>query len=444
MEIADMRNFVVRVLVCGCITACVERGDGGDGGSPDGSVATKITVSGVAVDVVGQPVANAIVVITGRPPAMSDAKGRFTISDVSPPYDLSLVESVPNAATDVTIVAGLTTAAPIIPVGQSGSLGAMSTARVTGNISGTVTLPAAPNTTTLVRFESADAVGEAMAVANPYSMDVSWFGPPTQGTLHVLQFARDLHDLPSTYAGYGKISDVALSSGSTAVRDIVTRAVPSAELTGSTAVPEGLSLQQTSVWAVVSDGQLLLADDPSSTGSLTHFTYHTPVLPDGTIALTATAAATSPLSNDKTVSTFDKRRLAPDAAGVAITLATPPLPNLPAEGATNLDLTTQTFSWTPMQPGGLYVVEFKSPQRTMTCITAATSVTLPPTQELGLGTLPAGTQMSWSVSGYGGGAQTTDVAAAGTMANPFWNAVSGSLAAESWFASSPPRHFTTR
>src|SRR5581483_12457360 len=98
-----------------------------------------------------------------------------------------------------------------------------------------------------------------------------------------------------------------------------------------------------------------------------------------------------------------------NATGVSITLATPPALSLPTGGASGIDLGTQAFSWSPMNPAGLYVVSMNTGMsRQFTCITASTSFTLPSTQELGLGTIPSNTSMSWRVAGYGGGVTTTD------------------------------------
>ncbi len=56
-------------------------------------VPTSITVTGKVITVIKLPISNSPVVITGRPATTTDANGSFTVTDVTVPYDVTVVMS---------------------------------------------------------------------------------------------------------------------------------------------------------------------------------------------------------------------------------------------------------------------------------------------------------------------------------------------------------------
>lgn len=110
-------------------------------------------------------------------------------------------------------------------------------------------------------------------------------------------------------------------------------------------------------------------------------------------------------------------------AGSPVTLVIPPVPTqgLPIDAATGIDLATQEFSWSAMGASGpyLFILSLNLGSRTIriASLTDATTARLPPTADLGIGTIPSGTAGSWGVSAGGGAAKSLDALVAAT--NPY-------------------------
>jgi hypothetical protein len=87
---------------------------------------------------------------------------------------------------------------------------------------------------------------------------------------------------------------------------------------------------------------------------------------------------------------------------------------LPGNGATGVDLKTQTFSWAAAGNGGLSVVNFYgNASYALTIISNGSSFNWPRESDLGVGTAASGTGFNWSVSSLGiAGLKTVDAFAA--------------------------------
>jgi len=109
--------------------ACGGGSDHNPNATPTPTTST-ITVSGRVVNNWKNPIAAMPVVVSGKPPLVTDGNGRFSVSDVTPPYDVSVVHIGSKTA---TIYKGLTRTDPVL-VGTSDAVTAQ-TANLSGSIS---------------------------------------------------------------------------------------------------------------------------------------------------------------------------------------------------------------------------------------------------------------------------------------------------------------------
>ncbi len=438
------RQWWVVVL---CVAACSGAGKvggagggtsgsgGGSGGAGGGTVSTgPMTVVGRVVNSWGAPAANIAVVVIGGATTTSDVQGNFMLANVSAPYDIAVVGSE-TSRTSVTVFKGLTRSDPTLTagVGAEGLSG-----QVTGQLTGSATLPTQASSVTRMAFVSPETSADSSPAANPYELDLNWVGPTTTtGTVHAVQFVLDSDNLPASYKGYGALPNIAVTNlGQVSMKDVVTSPVSNATLTGSVSVPTGLSLQSIDLSLQLGPGAMYLASDvhPSLT-----FAFQTPVIPDAKMSLSVQASSVTP----RATSTYVKNAVDVDATGLQIPLSTVPFQALPAGNATGLDLGTQSFSWASTQPAGIYVVDFNTGDgtRELLCITAEPECTLPPTDQLGLGSTPSNVAMTWQVTAYGGGPTTTDALTGMTGS---WFQSLQPATADYWFAGTDVRDFTTR
>src|ERR1700687_3482031 len=96
------------------LTACGGGSDHNPNTTPT-TAASTITVSGRVVNYWKNPIAGAPVVVSGKPPLVTDGNGRFSVTDVTVPYNVSLVHIGSKSA---NIYKGLTRADPVL-VGPS-------------------------------------------------------------------------------------------------------------------------------------------------------------------------------------------------------------------------------------------------------------------------------------------------------------------------------------
>ena len=353
-----------------------------------------ITVSGKVVAGNGQPVANAPVVITGRPSTISDANGDFTVTGVTTPYDLTAVVSSIKLA---VVYKGLTRTDPTIfffafspPLANSATL--------SGKVTGGAAVPAPPFYTK-VAFGSPDATDtESATWVAPdltYAFSpITWFGPvSTTGTLHALQWrATSSTNPPNLYSGYGQKTGVTISNGGTfANQDVPMTAVTPANLDGTVTVPTGYTLAAKAMSVNFSDGaSIAILNDATATAA---FNYLTPAISGSTMAVSATA---STAASELTATT--RTNLSASATGVGVTLQPAPVLSLPVNAATNVGY-GQSFSWTAFA-GGVHMVVFNGPagQPDYFVFTGGTSTAIPDLSSEGLG-LPASAAYTWGIYG---------------------------------------------
>jgi hypothetical protein len=309
--------------------------------------------------------------------------------------------------------------------------GGSKNATINGSLSGSLLLPTPPSRRTQIAFVAGEGGDTDNVLNNPYALNPSWFGPNSiTGTVHALQWSVDAAGLPTIYRGYGKLENVPVSDGSTANnKDVALNALATSILSGNVSVPAGMTLNNKRIKADFGPNTSMRLVGDSTAG--TAFSYNTPNIAG--INLTASARADG-ASGDSEVF---KRNLAANAS-VNLEIPAPPSLSLPVGGATGIDLTNQAFSWSPFS-GGLHITQLNTLGKQFIVFTTGSSVTLPSTASLGLGTLPAGTMFSWRVMG------TTAVSSTDAITNPSSGSVLNALQPASDYATgnSQINNFTT-
>lgn len=390
-------------------------GTGGGTTGAGGGTSGTITVNGKVIDSVGLSVASATVVIIGKGSTTTDSTGSFSFTGVTTPYTIATTAA---SGAYVTIAMGVTRADPTLTSFNSTAVANNGT--VTGVFTGTTNPGLSTTRQNNFLFESPETssrnqvTGGTLSAADAgYSLPVSWYGTTTTtGTVHALQVTRNATSgLPVTYPFYGNLANVVLANGNTAaMKNVPGSAVTAQLLSGTVTVPNvsSLALVDRTMSVQLGLGSIPLA---SEDGGTTTFSYQAPMISNATMTMSATAKGplTSAASQQRT-SSFVRYGLPPNMSGVNFTLPSPPQLSIPADTATGIVLATQAFSWAPMTPAGIYTATMISitPLRAFVIFTTDTSVTLPSTTELGLGSLPANTQLTWGVTGIGGSGTTVD------------------------------------
>ena len=355
------------------------------------NVPAPITVTGTFVALNNLPVAGAGISI-GAKNAITDANGSFTISNVTPPYDLVAVSGKVGV-----VYQGLTLTSPTIVLYNS-----LPTLPNTGTVMGSVsptTLLTAANYTTSVAWGSPETTIFADSNSfstNPFSLTLDWFGPAsTTGNLHVLQWLNNsTTNLPTSYSGYQTKSGVVVAaSGTTSNQDMTMGSVTSANLTGTLTVPTAYSPVFNVLTLTWGDGAtMILAADSGPPGST--FNYVMPSGVGATVTILALATSTGVASG------AFMSGLAPNATNVSMVVPAASTQGIPADAATGIT-TAQAFTWTPFA-GGIDLVIFQpnlSTDPTYYVFTAATTTTIPDLSAQALG-LPTGAHSySWYVYG---------------------------------------------
>jgi hypothetical protein len=354
------------------------------------TVPAPITVSGTLVNMNNLPVGSAAVTI-GTQNTLSGADGKFTLSNVTPPYTLVAISNkiavVYQELTATNPVIVFFNATPTLP--NSGT--------VTGSIS-----PAPASTSTSIATwgspETSIFANYDYFSSNPYSINMSWLGPAsTTGNVHVLQEVLDsTTNYPTSYPGYGMAQGVVLTAANVVAPTINMVSISVDSLSGTVSLPSpeyfvALSLMS----ATFSDGATALLGSKFSSMDA-GFTRSTP----SGIGATIDVGVIAENANNSISSTMISG-LASNATNAQLTILAASEPGLPTDSATGITTTTQ-FTWTPFA-GGVNFITFTpttNTNPTYYVVTPATTITIPDLSTLGLG-LPVGGQgYNWQVWGF--------------------------------------------
>ena len=378
-----------------CLVAC-----GGSGGaSGAGGPMPNITIAGKVVDGVLRPIAGAAVKV-GSQNAVSDSNGQFSISNVTPPYDLAVTTMSPTKVG--VLFQGLRRTDPTVLV--PGVHAFQNSGAVSGNVTAVHPLGALSEKTEVAWGSPEIPVLPPTTDVNtdPYALDLTWVGPSsTTGTLHALQWQLDAKHLPSSYTGYGSTPGVTVTNSGTTHADVAMSAPSASTIAGSITVPASFTIASKSFAIAFPDraGIALGIDSSPSTS----FSYPFPAVSGGTATLRAEAS----LSGDSSV--IQLFGIAPGTTNLALNLPTPSTAILPPDMAANVGTNTD-FTWTSMR-GTVYVLQIQGPSGAPSyyVITDATTARIPDLADQGLG-LPAAGQYSWNVLAVGPWANVDEIA----------------------------------
>ena len=382
--------FWIAVVAVWVLTACGGGSDHNPNATPTPTTST-ITVSGRVVNNWKNPIAAMPVVVSGKPPLVTDGNGRFSVSDVTPPYDVSVVHIGSKTA---TIYKGLTRTDPVL-VGTSDAVTAQ-TANLSGSMSGvSLPQPALHNTLVVVMAPDSGYGSNFASAAGAYAFpSFRWYGSPnTTGAIYALQVRYSATGAPAEYKAYGKRENVALANGGTfAGQNVRLNPIPNGNVSGSVSMAAGYTLTGKGIFLQLSpDYSMALETDYTS--ALT-FSYVTPNIGPPALTLYASARKAGGVG-----ATVYRRGVPATAAGIAMNIPAGPELSLPADGANGVATTTQ-FNWSAFA-GGVHAAEFYSdaPNKpTYIIYTAGISTTIPDLSAVGLG-LPSSTPYKWAVLG---------------------------------------------
>ncbi len=402
-----------------------------------------VAITGRAFLENGRALPSATILILGQGSTTTDTEGRFEVAEVSVPYDIAVL-STDWGDPVVTVYQGVTRADPRVVAFSDDRQSSSSSleATVVGD-----------------RLSARDASQEVFRTfiyASPDRLTVadrtsgSWSGSdisakyewpttePATGTFHVLESLVDVETGRPAEFAYGRAEGVQVEDGARRTFEVRLGRVESERLDVSCALPAGFQLKSAVVMLDVGDLQRLDFDeyepeDQASGGN--RFSTIVPKISGMSLSLYALAQGA-----DGNVVAFSP--VEGDLANVELRLpSTAPNLGRPLEGAVGLDLATTEFSWAPLSRGSVSVLRMgaEDPDLKLFVVTAADRARLPAFEELGLGAVPSGLKVGWSVSGFGA------VGSVDEALDPSHPAVQ-QFGAHGYIASgaSFPRRFTTK
>ena len=358
------------------------------------TVSPAITLNGFVKDMDGEPISGVAVIVKGKPAVTTSSGGSFMVTNVTVPYEVSLILS--SQSTAVTYK-GLTRPDPTLL--YLSSLTAWKSATISG------TVPGAVGKTTMVCFVS--GIRTWATNANPttgtYSISAQWRGSATthSGTLYVLRWSLGANNLPSTYDALGQRSLTISASGTFPNNNFAAGDLtdPSEQSIGGTISRPSTDYQLTAKSIYLNFGYAYVFLAGESGGSLTdNFAYNVATVPGATYQVNASASQAASPSN-RTVDYRDTG-IPAGSTNVSINLMVAPQLNLPAHNGTNIDTTT-SFVWSAGGGIGVYLL-YCYPSAmgpTYYIFTQGTSTTIPNFSPQGLG-LPSNASYHWYVTQF--------------------------------------------
>lgn len=332
-----------------------------------------ITVNGFVKDLNGEPVGGKPVIITGKSSVLSGPDGSFSVSNVTTPYDVSLIAVIGGLRIAV-VYKGLTRSDPVLayPGGPTGT-------QKNATISGTV--PAVPNTVTHVFFTSGDDAWATTAeTGGVFSIFPLWYGPDSvlHGRLHVLRHPNT-PTIPTSYDAYGSRPLTINNGGAHANNNFLTGDLtdPTEQSINGTVVRPSIYTLRTRAYYIAFGGATIVI--ASETFPPDAFSFAAPNISSATFTISAEWRLSDAYSFSW------KTGLTPGASGVSINLESTAQPVLPVN---NYDGIGQPEYWVH---------------------TANDNIRIPNLEAYGL-SLPATRAYSWYVVRHGPVSSVNDVA----------------------------------
>ncbi|MBO1438416.1 hypothetical protein [Meiothermus sp. CFH 77666] len=311
------------------------------------SASSQISVSGQAKNRFGQPLAN-VPVCQGSRCVNTDAEGRFSLSGVRPPYDLT----VRPAATQEHTFLGLSRPDPLLLLFTSqGGAPAEQTASLSGTLlpqSGSgITFPNPSNTGVQVVFGAPQArltqfvpPGYNLQALFPgqgpaYTLSTAWNGTGSvQGRVYALQWrhAAGAPGTPEAFLAYGS-RVVSLDPGESVSLNVGVAPISTGALSVNLTNPSGLTLRSRQLYVNLEARSLFLVASNNAESPL-NLSWATPVIPGKTLTFAAYADA----PDGRTLS-FQQNGLGPNGL-INLNLPVAPNPLSPGQNQSGLSLNT--------------------------------------------------------------------------------------------------------
>lgn len=359
-----------------------------DAGSPT------ITVEGTVMTSKGIFVSSATVVITGKQPVTTGPGGRFTIPDVRPPYDIAIFSGV---STRATMYRGVSRANPRLLLLDGATTSGNSTAPIQLTFAGL--LPSSTANTWLVykslqvnTSDVASSIGMASwltGASNTLGFDFTWWASgPADLSVAGLQVLKDRQtNLPVDFT-FASLPSVPVVANATIPVTLNMGPVTSTVLNATVNVPAGYTLDSVSTYAKTGNHYFRLFDSNTANVAI-----KVPNLPSPGFAIQVDAKDNAGNSVFASV-----EGLTAGGAQNMINLPQSPRLSLPIQNAAGIDVQTQWFSWIPAGPGPVSILTFSTPNLTIDVVTFDSRSQIPNLADLGLGTIPTGTTVTWGVS----------------------------------------------
>lgn len=363
--------------------------------SPTGP--SPMTVNGVVNDYWGNPIANAIILMPGKSPVNTNARGEFSFGNITPPYDLSVVLSTSKAA---LVYKGLNRSDPKLLYLES-----VASTSYTATINGYV--PPATDRTSRVIFVSGGRYWSRTAdpTSGAYARTISWSGMSDSlvGKLYFLRWVTSPSGITDIYDAYA-VKDITIKNGNTynnqnfANADLINP--PDKNISGTILKPSDYDLSSRSVYLKLIDASIYLSGE---TSTLPAFSFNVPEILNSSISVSAYAQkGTYPSALS---ANFKKTGIEAGATGISVQIESAPLPLLPLNNTTNVDTTTG-FTCSPASGGGinlfiLYPASSSYPpvHPTFYIFTSGNNIQIPNFSTYGLG-LPSNTNYSWYIINF--------------------------------------------
>jgi hypothetical protein len=345
------------------------------------------------------PLAGAAVIIGGSSTATA-GDGSFTITGVTPPYDVVVVLDKSIAqVNEAYVFVGLNRSDPTLEVPEADTVPASAT--ISGTLSGPGGFPLPADGAAQVIADAPDTWAFWPVAPGPgYGpVEVGWFGGTTRttGTLHALQWLTDGAGVPVEYKGYGSVPFSVVDQGMVSGQDIALGALGSGQIAGNVTMPSGYSMFRKRVFAYVGASRRASATfeivrDDSAPPS---FDYKTPTIKGATIGVMAIA-----VQGDRKAAAY-RSGSATTATGVDLVLRSAPAPVLPVDGAVKVDHGTE-FLWNPMSSAVHQLIIQSSTPGTpvFVIVTTGNRARIPDLDRAGLA-LPRGTSYQWEIFALG-------------------------------------------
>ncbi|MER2563618.1 MAG: hypothetical protein ABTQ32_23010 [Myxococcaceae bacterium] len=359
-----------------------------DAGSPT------ITVEGTVMTSKGIFVSSATVVITGKQPVTTGPGGRFTIPDVRPPYDIAIFSGV---STRATMYRGVTRANPRLMFFDGATTSGNSTAPIQLTFAGLLSSSTA-NTWLVYKSlkvntgDVASSIGMASwltGTSNTLGFDFTWWASgPADLSVAGLQVVKDRQtNLPVDFT-FASLPSVPVVANATIPVTLNMGPVTSTVLNATVNVPAGYTLDSVSTYAKTGNHYFYLMGSTSP-----NIAIKVPNLPSPGFAIEVEAKDNA----GNSVFTLAEGLTAGGAQNM-INLPQSPRLSLPIQNAAGIDVQTQWFSWIPVGPGPVSILTFSTPNLTIDVVTFDSRSQIPNLADLGLGTIPTGTTVTWGVS----------------------------------------------